>query len=176
MNILQVSKVKVVDTPIVDTRLVLNWTSSSTKCSTSHWLPQSAPQLPLVVFETLCWNWKLVMSNLGSLTSCYSHFFSYQRRVAIRFGCAYLKGPKGVACNATPPGPARFERDVTQHLWSRILVKRWNEIGKAKIGARPSIPCGGVEVVWRYQVCEICPFATPRRLSSSHTERKPREC
>jgi hypothetical protein len=42
MNILQVSKVKVVDTPIVDTRLVLNWTPSSTKCSTSHWLPQSA--------------------------------------------------------------------------------------------------------------------------------------
>jgi hypothetical protein len=67
------------------TRLVLNWTPSSTKCSTSHWLPQSAPQLPLVTFETLCWNWKHVLSNLGSLIGCYSRFFSCQRRVAVRF-------------------------------------------------------------------------------------------
>jgi hypothetical protein len=90
MNILQVSKVKVVDTPIVNTRLMLNWTPSSTTCSTSHWLPQSAPQLPLVTSETLCWNRKHVLSNLGSLTGVYSRFSSYQRRVAVTFGCAYL--------------------------------------------------------------------------------------
>jgi hypothetical protein len=90
MNILQVSKVKVVVTPTLDTRLVLNWTPSSTICFTSHWLPQSAPQLPLVTFETFCWNRKHVLSNLGSLTGVYSHFSSCQRRVALTFGCAYL--------------------------------------------------------------------------------------
>jgi hypothetical protein len=91
MNILQVSKVKVVDTPIVDTRLVLNWTPSSTTCFTSHWLPKSAPQLPLVTFETLCWNREHVLSNLDSLTSVYSRFSSCQRRVAVTFGYAYLR-------------------------------------------------------------------------------------
>jgi hypothetical protein len=90
MNILQVSKVKVVDTPIVDTRLVLHWTPSSTTCSTSHWLPQSVPQLPLVTFETLCWNRKHVLSNLGSLTSVYNHFYRCLKKVVVIFGCGYL--------------------------------------------------------------------------------------
>ena len=90
MNILQVSKVKVVDIPIVDTRLVLNGTSSSTTCSTSHWLSQSVPQLPLVTFETLCWNRKHVLFNLGSLPGGYGCFSSCLKKVAVTFGCSYL--------------------------------------------------------------------------------------
>jgi hypothetical protein len=96
MNILQVSKVKVVDTPIVDTRLVLNWTPSSTTCSTSHWWPQSAPQLPLVTFETLCWNRKHVLSNLGSLTGVHSHFYRCPKKVAVTFGCTHLTCPQNL--------------------------------------------------------------------------------
>jgi hypothetical protein len=96
VNILQIFQVDIIGSPTNDTRLVLNWTPSSTKYSTSHWLAQSAPELPLVTFETLCWNWKHVMFNLGSLTGCYSCFFSCQRRVAISFGCAYLKGVHGL--------------------------------------------------------------------------------
>ena len=57
-------------------------------CATSHWLPQSAPQLPLVTFETLIWNRKHVMSNLGSLTGVYSH--RCLKKVAVTFGCDYL--------------------------------------------------------------------------------------
>jgi hypothetical protein len=43
-----------------------------------------------VTFETLCWNIKHVLSNLGSLTGVYSRFSSCQRRVVVTFGCAYL--------------------------------------------------------------------------------------
>jgi hypothetical protein len=90
MNILQVFKVKVVDTPIVDTRLVLHWTPSSTTCSSSHWLPQSAPQLPLVTLETLCWNIIHVLSHLGSLTGVYSRISSCPKKVGVTFGCTHL--------------------------------------------------------------------------------------
>jgi hypothetical protein len=92
MNILQVFKVKVVDTPIVDTRLVLNWTPSSTTCSSSHWLPQSAPQQPLVTLETLCWNRIHVLSNLGSLSGVYSLISSCPKKVGVTFGCTHLSG------------------------------------------------------------------------------------
>ena len=81
-----------VDTPIVDPRLVLNWTPSSTTCSTFHWLPQSATQLPLVAFETLCWKGKHVPSNLGTLTSIYSCFYRCPKKVTVTFGCGYLTG------------------------------------------------------------------------------------
>jgi hypothetical protein len=127
MNILQVSKVKVVDTPTVDTRLVLNWTPSSTKCSTSHWLPQSAPQLPLVTFETLCWNWKHVLSNLGSLTGCYSRFFSCQRRVAVRFGCAYL------SCDVFWGSGGILDR-LDSYIFTGALVHSFVKIGLPLFG------------------------------------------
>jgi hypothetical protein len=51
--------------PKWDTSLVLIWTSSSTTCFNSHWLPQRTPQLPLVTFENLCQNCKHAMSHLG---------------------------------------------------------------------------------------------------------------
>jgi hypothetical protein len=38
VNILQIFQVDIIGKPTNDTRLVLNWTPSSTKCSTSHWL------------------------------------------------------------------------------------------------------------------------------------------
>jgi hypothetical protein len=91
--------VKVVDTPIVDTRLVLNWTPSSTTCSSSHWLPQSAPQLPLVTLETLCWNRIHVLSNLGSLTGVYSRISSYPKKVGVTFGYTHL------TFDLIPPSP-----------------------------------------------------------------------
>jgi hypothetical protein len=49
--------------PKWNTSLVLIWTSSSTACFNSHWLPPRTPQLPLVTFESLCWNCKHVMSH-----------------------------------------------------------------------------------------------------------------
>ena len=113
-----------------DTRLVLHWTPSSTKCFTFHWLlpqrtPQlpfvafknnysllidcdwvvdveqlqmsvtrrghwSPPQLPLVTFENLCWNWKHVVSKLGSVTGFLWPFSRCPRTKCVKFGCGYL--------------------------------------------------------------------------------------
>jgi hypothetical protein len=137
MNILQVSKVKVVDTPIVDTRLVLNWTPSSTTCSTSHWLPQSALQLPLVTFETLCWNRKHVLSNLGSLTGVYSCFSSCQRRVAVTFGCAYLICQ---CCWRSPHKHTCRNSDEGHQAWAQPLVTFGCSLGtKVTRGWYPSM-------------------------------------
>jgi hypothetical protein len=44
----------------------------------------------LVTFETLCWNRKHVLSNLGSLTGVYSCFSSCPKKFAVTFGCSYL--------------------------------------------------------------------------------------
>jgi hypothetical protein len=134
MNILQVSKVKVVDTPIVDTRLVLNWTPSSTKCSTSHWLPQSALNYHLVTFETLCWNWKHVLSNLGSLTGCYSRFLSCQTRVAVSFGCAYLRP------SAQNPDSRLIRTKVHPPY---VLSAKFNRCGSA------IVPLGSFSETWK---------------------------
>jgi hypothetical protein len=46
----------------------------------------------LVTFETLFWNRKHVMSNLGSLTGFYSHFYRCPKKVVVTFGCRYLIG------------------------------------------------------------------------------------
>jgi hypothetical protein len=129
VNILQIFQADIIVSPTNDTRLVLNWTPSSIKCSTFHWLPQSAPQLLLVTFETLCWNWKHVLSNLGSLIGCYSCFFSCQRRVAISLGCAYLTNPTARAKH--PPrsyhgenseiGNFSIFRIFTSNLVSKVL-------------------------------------------------------
>jgi hypothetical protein len=51
--------------PKWDPSLVLIWTSSSTTCFNSHWLPQRTPQLPLVTLDHLCPNCKHAVSTLG---------------------------------------------------------------------------------------------------------------
>jgi hypothetical protein len=98
--------------PLVDTRLVLNWTPSSTTCSTSHWLPQSAPQLPLVTFETLCWNRKHVLSNLGSLSGVHSHFYRCPKKVAVTFGCTHLTRDVWLWSGKSPP--------MSQQYWEEL--------------------------------------------------------
>jgi hypothetical protein len=44
----------------------------------------------LVTFETLCWNRKHVLYNLGSLTGVHSHFYRCPKKVAVTFGCTQL--------------------------------------------------------------------------------------
>jgi hypothetical protein len=50
----------------------------------------------MLLFMFLCWNWKHVLSNLGSLIGFYSRFFNCQRRVAVSFGCDYLSSDQGL--------------------------------------------------------------------------------
>jgi hypothetical protein len=91
INILEILEVTLVDSPSSDPRLVLNWTPSSTKCFTSHWLSQRTLQLTLVTIENLCWNWKHDVSNLGPFLNVREQYVSQLGVVTLACALAYSK-------------------------------------------------------------------------------------
>jgi hypothetical protein len=119
-----------------DTRLVLHWTPSSTKCFTFHWLPQRTPQLPFVAFENLCWNWKHVVFqwlaffgpflcvqersvlHLGVVTLVYSTSVFWRLK---SLGCGQRQETK-FGCKVVTSGNGRYTQCFNVLNWTQVSL------------------------------------------------------